>query len=154
MLDIVFIMFKISSKKYWLVAWFTFRIFRLREFSYGIYFNTMFLTIFGSNSEKIKPFWAISVVLHLFVCFMNFFGLCPLSEFFVLLCIFLVWASDSRRNLKKRIHAISDTLRSRGDRVTRTEKNKQNIEVTRKLKSFYRANHYKLWVFKWLIGCF
>ena len=68
--------------------------------------------------------------------------------------VFLVWASDSRRNLKKRIHAISDTLRSRGNRVTRTEKNKQNIEVTRKLKSFYRVNHYKLWVFKWLIGCF
>ena len=72
------------------VALFTFRIFLLREFSYGIYFNTMFLTLFGSNSEKIKPFKATSVVLEVFVCFTNFFGLWLPLEFFVLLCIFLL----------------------------------------------------------------
>ena len=61
----------------------------LKQFLYGIYFNTMLLRIFGSNSPKIGSFKTKTGVLQLKVCSCNFFGFKLLSQFFVLLCIFM-----------------------------------------------------------------
>ena len=102
----------------------------------------------ASFSLKIGTFKAKTRVLEVFVCFTNFFGFCFQKNLFDVIVYFVTAWPRPDANFEKWIHAISDTRRSRGTRVTRTEKNIQNIEVTRKLKSFYRVNHYKYSVFK------
>ena len=102
----------------------------------------------ASFLRKIGQFKAKTVVLEVFVCFVNFFGVWFPSRILVLLCIFHCLLLSSRRNFKKQIHAPSSTTCSRGSRVTRTEKKIQNIKITLNLKFFYRVNHCELRIFK------
>ena len=92
------------------LAWVTFILTSLIDNLSCIKIKKTFLTMLAPFSLKIGPFKAKTVVLEFFYFFPNFFGLWSPSHFLVLLCIFFVKASGSRRNIKKRIHAPSPPL--------------------------------------------